>query len=709
MKRKVERKRNHITEKSGQLRKRNSWIWLAIAAIILSGVVAYYNSFRGVFLYDDADSIVENPNIRVLWPLSKAMSLPLLNSGATVSGRPILSLSFAITYKLFGSSAWGYHLINLIIHICCSLLLFGIVRRTLIGTRLEKRYKDRALPLAFAVSIIWLVHPIQTESVTYIVQRAESLMGLLFLLTLYCSIRSFEGTKVRVWQSIAVIACALGMGTKEVMVVAPVIVLTYDYIFIEQSLKNVLSRRKGFYTAMAATWMISILLVFSMSDMIGSDIKKANPLDYLSLQPIAILSYIRLAFWPDPLIMDYGQISKGMAVNIFALAVVVAMLGLTGWLLYRKKYLSFVGAWFFLILAPSSSFMPTLQLMQEHRMYLSLAAIIMLIVLGVDYLLHRFGRNFSKIVAPILLVSSAAIFISLTISRNSEYHDDLSFWQRNIERRPQSSTAKYNLGVKYTKKNQLDQAIEWFLKTIELNENYNSAHYNLGCVLMKQGQYQQAEYYYRNCLQIEKKQPDVLTNLGIALMEQGKFDQAAEKFEKALKIKPNYFEAISNMAVLLSRQGKLAESVEMYEQALEMKPDHSDNHYNLAEILERHGQYSEAIYHYQQAIKFNPDDFIAVDRFAWLLATCPDQKIRNGEKAIEIISKLCKETGYQVPEPLSTLAAGYAEVGRFAEAVIVAKKTLKLAIAQEKPSAMIADIRQQLKLYEKGKPFRIKP
>jgi dolichyl-phosphate-mannose-protein mannosyltransferase len=219
--------------------------------ILLAAVLVYSNSYTGLFVFDDEPAIVENPHIKQLWPLTAAMRAP---AGTTVSGRPIVSLSLAINYALAPDFArdtlampapgapaseydrlyanlWGYHAFNLAIHIAAALALFGVVRRTLLTDRLRPQFGEHATALALIVALIWTVHPLQTSAVTYIIQRAESLMALFYLLTLYCAIRALEGKRATLWTVASAFACALGMMSKESMVSAPLVVLMWGWLF----------------------------------------------------------------------------------------------------------------------------------------------------------------------------------------------------------------------------------------------------------------------------------------------------------------------------------------------------------------------------------------------------------------------------------------------------------------------------------------------
>ena len=222
--------------------------FLAGGLIVLATVLAYRNSFSGPFIFDDL-AISQNPTIRELWPIWKPLCPP--NHGEPVTGRPLLNLSFAVNYAVSGLNVRGYHVANLAIHVLAALLLFGILRRTFLLRSLGNSQIPTPIYFALAIALLWAVHPLQTESVTYIVQRAESLVGLFYLLTLYCFIRGATWGRGRYWYAAAVLACLLGMASKEVMVSAPLIVLLYDRAFLAGSLREAWRRRYGFYLALA--------------------------------------------------------------------------------------------------------------------------------------------------------------------------------------------------------------------------------------------------------------------------------------------------------------------------------------------------------------------------------------------------------------------------------------------------------------------------
>jgi hypothetical protein len=190
--------------------------WLPVL-VIVAGLAVYANSFAGVFVFDDSVHILQNERIRDLSALPKVLS----------GRRPVVDFTLAVNYALDELTVRGYHAVNLAIHIAAALILFGTVRRTLQRKMFLDRFSRSSSWLALVSALIWVVHPLQTQSVTYMIQRAESLMGLFYLLTLYCVIRGVESSRSTAWFTLAVCACAAGMGSKAVMVTAPVLVLLY--------------------------------------------------------------------------------------------------------------------------------------------------------------------------------------------------------------------------------------------------------------------------------------------------------------------------------------------------------------------------------------------------------------------------------------------------------------------------------------------------
>jgi protein O-mannosyl-transferase len=194
--------------------------WACVSLLTVIGAAIYWPTLSVPLLLDDIASIAENPSIRQLWPLGPALSPP---ADVGLGGRPIANLSFALNYQWSGTSVRGYHATNIAIHLAAAIVLFELIRLTVLRAR-PRPESAASVAIAFAAALLWLLHPLQTQAVTYLSQRTESLMGLLYLTTLYAfaqgALRQSSG-----WSVVAVASCALGMGTKEVMVTAPVIVL----------------------------------------------------------------------------------------------------------------------------------------------------------------------------------------------------------------------------------------------------------------------------------------------------------------------------------------------------------------------------------------------------------------------------------------------------------------------------------------------------
>jgi tetratricopeptide (TPR) repeat protein len=641
--------------------------------IIAAGIGAYHNSFQGPFIFDDVFSILENPHIRHLWPMWDALSP---SAKSFVGGRPVVNFSLALNYALGGAAVWGYHAFNLAVHVLAGLTLYGIVRRTLARPGLRERFGASGEWVALAVAVLWTVHPLQTEAVTYISQRCESLMGLFYLLSLYGFIRGAESQGSLGWFGLSVAACYLGVASKEVMVTAPLMVLLYDRAFVSRSFREARARHWRLYLGLAGSWLwLGYLMTGLHNRSVGYGLG-ITWWGYVLTQCRAVVQYLRLAVWPHPLILDYGKeyVPTGHLATVAPYALILVVLA-TGVLfeLKRRPAIGFVGAWFFVILAPTSSVVPVVgSPMAEHRMYLPLAAVVTLAVIVAFDIGKRLFNKQQGIVLGCLAGGSLVVLLTfLTIQRNRDYNSEVTIWQDTVEKRP----------------------------------NNPRAHYNLGAALLQTGKLQNATGHLEQALRIKPDYAGAHNDLGLALVQLGRPQEAMEHYEQALRIQPDLAEAHNNLGYALFQAGKVQEAMEHYEQALRIQPDFAEAHNNLANGLLHVGKAQDAVGHYGQAIRIKPDFADAHNNLAWLLATHAPTEGGDAVRAVDLAQRACELTGNRRAGYLDTLAAAYAAAGRFNEAVVAAQKAIDLARAGGQPK-LAGEYEARLELYRSGRAYR---
>jgi tetratricopeptide (TPR) repeat protein len=548
--------------------------------IVLACLAAYANIFDGSFVFDDVPSIVRNPHIRSLMPIAEAAGIGLKDD-ITIAGRPLPAFTFALNYAASGLDTWSFRATNLLIHIAAALLLFSIVRKTLRTTACAARFGSHADALALAVALLWSLHPLQPTSVTYVVQRVESLMGLFALLTLYATIRCAETARGYVWTTIALVACALGMASKEVMVVIPLLILLYDRTFLSGSFATALRTKTGLYSGLAATWLIlGALVITSPRAGIAAGLTGAlSPLEYLQIQAWAIPRYLRLCFWPSDLALDYGSTTIGvtlplsMPVVAAGAALLVALAIGTLVALWRNKPIGFLGAWIFLILAPSSSIIPLpFEPAAEHRMYLPLAAVTALAVLGLFQAIGGLAAR-GRIGLAILLIAAGA-FGARTFWRNALFRNEIRLWLADVHHNPANVRVQTNLALAYSKVGEPAKAIE----------------------------------HYRAALAIRPADPEALLGIGSALLMDSKFDESAAFSRRAIEANPKSAEALSNLGEALKYLDRPADAIPYFQKSIALNPENAATNAGLADALAGLGRFTEAVPYYRTALAANPDD-----------------------------------------------------------------------------------------------------
>lgn len=572
-----------MTTRAGQHPARASWrIPAGLAAI---GAVVYVNSLTGAFLFDDHPAITENPFLRRWWPIWNLFTAP---TETTPAGRPLVSLTLAINHALGGLNVVGYHLINVAIHLLASLTLFGIVRRTLAFLPTWRRDPTTAAWLAGATALLWMLHPLQTQSVTYIVQRAESLMGLSVFLTLYCTIRgAFASPGTAAWHAAAIVACFAGMSSKESMVVAPLLVALYDRIFLSPSWRAAWQQRRWLYLGLAGSWLWLAVLVSTSPRPFtaGFGMQGPTPWDYALTQCGVILYYLRLTVVPAPLVQDYYDwpLTQHTLEAMPAATILMLLLAATGWALRHRPPLGFLGAWFFATLAPSSSVMPISDLIFEHRMYLPLASLMVLAVCGGWTLMQRRAHDprRRRAIGVSLVIVVAGLFGAMTIARNADYRSEVSIWQDTARKRPRSARAHNNLGSALAAEGRLAEAMAHYREALHAEPEYADAYYNLGIAYFRQGQVEIAIRHYRKALSLRPDDAVIHNDLGVALSQRGQFDEALAHLTKALALRPRWAVVYNNIGNVLLRQDKWQEAIAQYEQALRLDPSDREAYYNL--------------------------------------------------------------------------------------------------------------------------------
>jgi protein O-mannosyl-transferase len=566
--------------------------------------LAFTGSLSGAFVLDDIPAIAENPHVRSLFPLSGALTSP---GPTTVSGRPIVSFSLALNHALSTGDVpltpYPFHVGNLVIHVLAGLTLFAVLRRTFRSAALFERFGTAATPLAFSIALLWMVHPLQTSSITYIIQRAEALMGLFVLLTLYCAIRA-HGSSWPAWNVLAVVAGALGVGSKEVAVVAPILVLAWDWLFTSprETLRDIWSRRWPLYAALSATWVLLAVIVAHehRPASVGFGFENWPWWRYLVTQTGVILHYLRLTIVPSPLVLDYGWPAvSSLTAALPALAIVVALATITAIGFIKRRPASFAGIVFFVVLAPTSSVLPIItEVAAEHRMYLPLASVLTLVVIGA----YQVGR-IRGLPTSMGLAGAAVAALTLawlTHARNADYATEERIWADTVAKRPDNPRGRINYGV----------------------------------VLLAQGRTSEAESHLRKAVELSPDDDDAQLALGAALCSTGRCGEGLDHLHRAAALAPQNPAAARN----------------------------------LAEALAATGDRRQAVQFFRRAVDLRPDDVFLLNQASWLLATAPEPDVRDGQTALSMAERAVRLTDGRDAVSLDSLAAAYAELNRFAEA-----------------------------------------
>lgn len=554
--------------------------------VLLVGAVAvcYVQSLSAPFFFDDEPAIVGNGTIRSLGV--EAWFPPA--DGAGVTGRPLTNFTLALNYAFGGLEVRGYRWVNLILHAAVALLLWRVLWHAMGLAGVPRRWQARRELIAAGVPLLWAVHPLASAAVMFVVQRNEQMAAFFYLLLAYCFLRGVgSGGPIaqRGWLAAGVVAMGAGVLSKEVMATAPLLVLLADRTFFAGSFRAAWRARRAFYVGLAAMEGVLAWLMVAAEQRAGAVGLGLGmgTWEYLLTQAGAVAWYLRLCFWPDPLVADYGTpVVTSLGAVGWQAAGLVALLGSGCWLVWsRRSIWGFLIVTFFVILAPSSSFVPlTTQTMAEHRMYLPLAVVMVGAGGGLLALLPgRWGLG--------LVGLGAAGLAWGTVARTQDYRDARTIWSDTVAKAPENARAHLNLGRVLHEAGARGEAERCFRRSIELRPDSVEAHYNLGLVLT----------------------------------QTGRGGEAIGHFEHALRIEPGYGPARSDLAGVLLASGRPEAALREMLLAVAAQPGRPDFRVNLGNVYSTLGRSREAEEAYREAVRLGPRDPVALQVLGqWLLA-----------------------------------------------------------------------------------------
>lgn len=626
---------------------RNAWeippaVSLVLLAVLTVGL--YANSLHAPFVFDDHYLFTRFEGTR---SIEGALKAP--------PARRIGLLSFALNYEAHGFWLPGYHGVNIAIHFLAGVALYLVVRRTI--HQINSPFLQGAAGgwVALFSAAAWLAHPLQTSSVTYVIQRFESLMGMFIFASLYALSRANVASWTRfAWCLLSVALGGLAIFTKEVAIVLPVIALAFDRIYLANSWRVVLRQRAGLHAAFAALALWAVYLSRVLLDpesklSAGFGVPGITPWQYLRSQPGILLHYLRLSFWPDYLCLDYTWPVANAPGEIYPAGLfILLLLGTSLWALWRFPRVGFLGFAFFVMLAPTSSFIPLLDLAFEHRMYVPLASIVILVSLGVIFVQQRWLRQVSYSQGMVIggVLAIIAVLGGRSIARNYDYASAIQMWKSVVAARPDSARARLMLAANLTDQGLLEEAEQHLKRAIVLSPGFSEAYVSLGAIRLRQGEIQEAERLTRVGLLNKRTIPVANLNLGRLRERQERLSEAMNHFRLAVEADSAYLAGWKSLGALAEKMNQDLEALKALKRIMEIDPLAADAEPRLIMLMakSKDPRVSDVPSALEMAVKLNKE---RSGRDRWALVALGTAQWSNGDydKARESLAVALKCPG----------------------------------------------------------------
>ncbi|MBN2180258.1 MAG: tetratricopeptide repeat protein [Deltaproteobacteria bacterium] len=713
---------------------------VALCAICAIGFFIYSNTLNSPFVLDDESSIVNNPHIR----LQNLDFTKLWNAGfkSVAHRRPLPNISFALNYIADQYNERGYHIVNTLIHIISGFLIYLFIRITfIISSTPDKDYETfnaedsfYASVFAFCTALVWLAHPIQTQAVTYIVQRMTSMAVMFYMLSLLLYIYA-RRTEIMInrWLlfSLSLVSWLVSLACKEISATLPLIIFLYEWFFF-RNLNFEWLKRNIKYFILPLLIIVILAFVYLGDSPIERILSRYETRDFtlsgrVMTQFRVILLYVSLLIYPLPsrFNLDY-QIETSLSffdpiTTLFSFIVIIICIGGAVYLASKERLLSFCIFWFFINLSMESSVIG-LEMVFEHRLYLPSIGFFVLVMFIlfrlVSYVFRKekdMTRRNNRAAKYVLLVSIPLILLlSLaTYQRNSVWRDEITLWRDCVKKSPGKARCHNNLGRSYYREGIFEEAEQEYKKALALDPEYFHAYNNLGSVYASMEKYDEAIEQYQQGLSVNPGSSDLWYNIANIYKVSGYIDEAIQHYQQALSLNPNearahyelggiylnndlyekaekeytraltinpyYIEAYHNLGNVYQKSGRLEEAMLIYKKVLGLNPEIIESYNNLAILYFKMDQFKESIALLKEALKIDPDN----STVHYNLGNIYHEKGMRDEAIAEYNTSLRNK-----PDNLNAhyrLAILYKEAGQFDNAVKEYKEVLK-----EKPDSIEA-------------------
>ena len=658
---------------------RGARIGICVFLVAITWLVFGQTLRHGFINYDDPVYVYENPVVASGLTLH-GMGWAFTHSHGS-NWHPLTWISHMVDCQFYGLNPGGHHFTNVFLHTIAVLLLFFLLWQM-----------TGALWRSGFVAAVFAIHPLHVESVAWVAERKDVLSGIFFMLTLMAYVRYARGPSLGRYATILVLF-ACGLMAKPMLVTIPFVLLLLDYWPLGRFAHSPSIKSK------AVRWRLVLekipLLALSIASCIATFIAQRGAINSFELLPLALrinnalvscLTYIWQLIWPVNLTVFYLHPSYQLPFWEIALAAALLITITIAAASFRKyPYLITGWLWYLVMLVPVIGVIQVgSQAHADRYTYLPQIGLCFALTwtiadLSVSW---RYQRQILGVAAALVIAALAF----RTWNQTSYWHDSESLWTHALAVNSDNDIAHSYLGNAALRKGRIDEAILHFQKVLEIYQVHNAS---------------RTHDPFANLVR-----PEAERDLGNALLRKGQIDEAIGHLQKAVELNSyNVVAAESNLGYALLQKGRVKESFAHLQRALEIDPDYIAAHFNLANTLLQMGRVDEAVSHLQKVLTTNPNDPEAQKNMAWVLATWPEARIRDGAKAIELAERANQLAKGQDPIITLTLAAAYAEGGRFPDAIRTAEAALQLA-TDSGNVALAEGIRAHIALYRSGHPFR---